>query len=42
MDNLSELVDLKNRSKYKKLKGKLVVYKYTNLINNKIYIGITD
>ena len=42
MDNLNDLVDIKNRSKYKKLKGKLVVYKYTNLINNKVYIGITD
>lgn len=42
MDNLNELLDLKNRSKYRELKGKLVVYKFTNLINNKTYIGITD
>ena len=42
MENLENLVDWTKRKQFRKLKGKYVVYKFTNLVNNKIYIGITD
>lgn len=42
MENLENLIDWTKRDKFRNLKGKYIVYKITNLINSKVYIGITS
>ena len=42
MENLENLLNWTKRKMFRKLKSKYIVYKFTNLQNNKIYIGITD
>lgn len=42
MENLENLIDWTKRKQFRKLKDKYVVYKFTNLVNNKVYIGITN
>jgi hypothetical protein len=42
MENLGNLINWTKRKQFRGFKGKYVVYKFTNLVNNKVYIGITD
>jgi group I intron endonuclease len=41
MEKLSKLIKYQNRLKFKKFNKDFVVYKITNTINSKVYIGIT-
>lgn len=42
MENLNDLMDWTKRKMFIPFKGKFVVYKFTNVQNGKVYIGITD